>query len=103
MGATVTTAATKEKIWEGGQGVHPLGASYGKMMMWFFILSDSFTFAGFLAAYGFTRFKFIFRVSPSKLVPINVVPSGITLSWFSFFGPSINIFIRCTSIILDFR
>ena len=59
MGATVTTAATKEKIWEGGEGVHPLGASYGKMMMWFFILSDSLTFAGFLAAYGFTRFKFM--------------------------------------------
>ena len=59
MGATVTTAATKEKIWEGGEDIHPLGASYGKMMMWFFILSDSLTFAGFLAAYGFTRFKFM--------------------------------------------
>ncbi|MBA5792823.1 cytochrome c oxidase subunit 3 [Flavobacterium sp. xlx-214] len=59
MGATVTTAATKEKTWGGGEDVQPLGASYGKMMMWFFILSDSLTFAGFLAAYGFTRFKFI--------------------------------------------
>ena len=37
----------------------PLGASYGKMMMWFFILSDALTFSGFLAAYGLTRFKFI--------------------------------------------
>ncbi|WCM41739.1 cytochrome c oxidase subunit 3 [Flavobacterium sp. CBA20B-1] len=59
MGATVTTAATKEQTWGGGEDVQPLGASYGKMMMWFFILSDSLTFAGFLAAYGFTRFKFI--------------------------------------------
>jgi len=59
MGATVTTAATKEKIWDGGEDIQPLGASYGKMMMWFFILSDSLTFAGFLAAYGFTRFKFM--------------------------------------------
>ena len=37
----------------------PLGASYGKMMMWFFIVSDALTFSGFLAAYGLTRFKFM--------------------------------------------
>lgn len=36
-----------------------MGASYGKMMMWFFIVSDALTFSGFLAAYGFSRFKFI--------------------------------------------
>ncbi len=59
MGATVTTAATKEKTWGGGEDIQPLGASYGKMMMWYFILSDSLTFAGFLASYGFTRFKFM--------------------------------------------
>lgn len=59
MGATVNTAATNEQVWGGGEGIQPLGASYGKMMMWFFILSDSLTFAGFLAAYGFTRFKFM--------------------------------------------
>jgi cytochrome c oxidase subunit 3 len=29
------------------------------MMMWFFIVSDALTFSGFLAAYGFSRFKFI--------------------------------------------
>jgi len=57
MGATVTTAATKGKIWSGGN--EPLNVSYGKMMMWYFILSDSLTFAGFLAAYGFSRFKFM--------------------------------------------
>src|SRR5690606_19405154 len=59
MGATVTTAATKENTWGGGDGIQPLGASYGKMMMWYFILSDSLTFAGFLAAYRLTRFKFM--------------------------------------------
>ncbi len=57
MGATVTTAATKQKVWGGGN--EPLGVSYGKMMMWYFILSDSLTFCGFLVAYGFTRFKFM--------------------------------------------
>ena len=57
MGATVTTAATKENVWGGGN--EPLKVSYGKMMMWYFILSDSLTFCGFLVGYGFTRFKFI--------------------------------------------
>ncbi len=57
MGATVTTANSEEKIWAGGN--EPLGASYGKLMMWFFIVSDALTFSGFLAAYGFSRFKFI--------------------------------------------
>jgi cytochrome c oxidase subunit 3 len=57
MGATVTTANTNEKTWGGGN--EPMGASYGKLMMWFFILSDALTFSGFLAAYGFSRFKFI--------------------------------------------
>jgi cytochrome c oxidase subunit 3 len=55
-----TAVATKsgEKVWNGG-GALPMDASYGKLMMWFFILSDALTFSGFLAAYGFSRFKFI--------------------------------------------
>lgn len=57
MGATVTTANSDEKTWGGGN--EPMGASYGKLMMWFFIVSDALTFSGFLAAYGFSRFKFI--------------------------------------------
>ncbi|WP_396170886.1 cytochrome c oxidase subunit 3 [Flavobacterium sp.] len=57
MGSTVTTANTVGKTWDGGN--EPLGASYGKLMMWFFIVSDALTFSGFLAAYGFSRFKFI--------------------------------------------
>ena len=36
-----------------------MNASYGKLMMWFFIVSDALTFSGFLASYGFSRFKFI--------------------------------------------
>ncbi|MFY7811622.1 MAG: cytochrome oxidase subunit III, partial [Flavobacterium sp.] len=56
MGATATLS-TNENVWNGGN--EPMNASYGKMMMWFFILSDALTFTGFLAAYGFSRFKFI--------------------------------------------
>ncbi|MBT8375917.1 MAG: cytochrome c oxidase subunit 3, partial [Bacteroidia bacterium] len=51
------STGTEGKTWGGGN--RPLGASYGKLMMWFFIVSDALTFSGFLAAYGFSRFKFI--------------------------------------------
>jgi len=33
----------------------PFNVSYGKLMMWFFLLSDALTFGGFLVAYGFSR------------------------------------------------
>ena len=56
MDTTVTTG-TEEKTWGGGN--KPLNASYGKMMMWFFIVSDALTFSGFIASYAFSRFKFI--------------------------------------------
>jgi cytochrome c oxidase subunit 3 len=57
MGSKVTTVNREENTWGGGN--EPMGASYGKLMMWFFIVSDALTFSGFLAAYGFSRFKFI--------------------------------------------
>ena len=56
MDTTVTTGS-EENVWDGGN--RPLGASYGKLMMWFFLVSDALSFSGFLCAYGFSRFKFI--------------------------------------------
>jgi len=56
MDSTVSTT-TEENVWGGGN--RPLRASYGKLMMWFFLVSDALTFSGFLASYGFSRFKFI--------------------------------------------
>ena len=50
-----TNIVENESVWGGGN--KPLNASYGKMMMWFFIVSDALTFSGFLVAYGFSRFK----------------------------------------------
>jgi len=58
MEATVATETSAENTWDGGEK-KPLGSSYGKMMMWFFIMSDALTFSGFLAAYGLMRFKFL--------------------------------------------
>lgn len=50
------------KQWDGAK--EPFKASYGKLMMWYFLLSDAFTFSGFLIAYGAIRFS-----SPSWPVP----------------------------------
>ena len=52
-----TTTATTASIWSGAG--KPLKSAYGKLMMWFFILSDALTFTGFLVAYGFSRFKYM--------------------------------------------
>jgi cytochrome c oxidase subunit 3 len=41
-----------------GGGKKPLNASYGKLMMWFFLMTDALTFSAFLASYGLSRFKY---------------------------------------------
>ncbi len=51
-----TQAISIRTLWRGGR--RPMGVSYGKLMMWIFILSDALTFSGFLTAYGFSRFEF---------------------------------------------
>ncbi|MBP9873129.1 MAG: cytochrome c oxidase subunit 3 [Haliscomenobacter sp.] len=59
--------------WSGGK--EPFRISYGKLMMWYFLVSDAFTFAGFLIAYGALRFS-----SPSWPVPdfvFKTAPFGI--------------------------
>ncbi|MEM6524998.1 MAG: cytochrome c oxidase subunit 3 [Bacteroidota bacterium] len=53
MSATATSIESKGNIWDGGQS--PLKASYGKLMMWFFLLSDAFTFSALLITYGLVR------------------------------------------------
>jgi cytochrome c oxidase subunit 3 len=58
MEATIAAENSNTGPWTGG-GKEPLGSSYGKMMMWFFIISDALTFSGFLAAYGLMRYKFL--------------------------------------------
>jgi cytochrome c oxidase subunit 3 len=38
-----------------GGKMSPFSTSYGKLMMWFFLVSDALTFGGLLIAYAFTR------------------------------------------------
>ncbi|MGB0461774.1 MAG: cytochrome oxidase subunit III, partial [Flavobacteriales bacterium] len=53
MGGEATKAISKEVLWGGGRS--PFSVSYGKMMMWYFLVSDALTFGGLLTAYGFVR------------------------------------------------
>lgn len=56
MASTATVVKDPRKsIWSGG-GKSPMKASYGKLMMWFFLLSDAFTFSAFLVSYIVVRF-----------------------------------------------
>ncbi|WP_224995001.1 cytochrome c oxidase subunit 3 [Cesiribacter sp. SM1] len=52
---TVSMNRPKRGLWDGGQS--PMNASYGKLMMWFFLLSDAFTFSALLVAYGMIRYS----------------------------------------------
>jgi len=55
--ATTAPAGSTTRAWEGG--VEPMNASYGKLMMWFFLLSDAFTFSALLITYGLERFSHV--------------------------------------------
>ena len=54
-GSAVVVEENNEKLWQGG--TPPMKASYGKLMMWFFLLSDAFTFSSLLVAYGLIRYS----------------------------------------------
>ena len=53
MSHSSAAAVSEKSVWDGGSS--PMGASYGKLMMWFFLLSDAFTFSGLLITYGLVR------------------------------------------------
>jgi cytochrome c oxidase subunit 3 len=51
-----THAISKSSPWSGGKS--PFQVSYGKLMMWIFLLSDAFTFSSLLIGYGAIRYSF---------------------------------------------
>jgi len=55
MASTAVAEQTEKNLW--GGGVSPFKVSYGKLMMWFFLLSDAFTFSGLLITYGLLRYS----------------------------------------------
>lgn len=53
MAGHATTHVDAGSLW--GGKVSPFSTSYGKLMMWFFLVSDALTFGGLLVSYGYTR------------------------------------------------
>lgn len=73
MDSLSTLDQVKTTPWAGGRS--PWNVEYGKIMMWFFLLSDAFTFSSLLVYYGAQRFsKFTW---PSPDLVFQSVP-GIT-------------------------
>lgn len=58
------------KWWSGGKS--PYNISYGKMMMWYFLISDAFTFGAFLISYATIRFSVNYWPDPNHV--FNSVP-----------------------------
>src|SRR6187549_3875412 len=55
MNMDTAVTAHKTKWWSGGKS--PFNIEYGKLMMWYFLMSDAFTFGAFLISYGTIRFS----------------------------------------------
>ncbi len=67
-----TTTTNKIKWWSGGKS--PFNMEYGKLMMWYFLMSDAFTFGAFLISYGTIRFSQNFWPDPN--VVFNAFPGA---------------------------
>lgn len=70
----MSTQATvhQTKWWSGGKS--PFNLEYGKLMMWYFLMSDAFTFGAFLISYGSIRFSQNFWPDPN--VVFNAFPGA---------------------------
>lgn len=62
----------KTNWWSGGKS--PFNLEYGKVMMWYFLMSDAFTFGAFLISYGSIRFSQNFWPDPN--VVFNAFPGA---------------------------
>lgn len=64
MAHTAVVVDESSNPWRGG--VAPMKVSYGKLMMWFFLLSDAFTFSALLITYGMIRFSSVAYAGSAK-------------------------------------
>lgn len=53
--SAATHEITQTNAWDGKES--PFKTSYGKLMMWFFLVSDGLTFGGLLTALGYAKFS----------------------------------------------
>src|ERR1051325_2281185 len=63
--ATAAVQQPTTKLWSGGKS--PFNVSYGKLMMWYFLMSDAFTFGAFLISYATIRFSANYWPDPNEV------------------------------------
>lgn len=62
---STTTVSTETKWWSGGKS--PFNLEYGKLMMWYFLMSDAFTFGAFLISLWTQRFSHVSWPDPNQV------------------------------------
>jgi hypothetical protein len=67
---TVVTTAPEPKLWGGGRS--PFNVSYGKMMIWFFLLSDALTSELFLSHTEQQGSSVLYGLTPTKCLVIPI-------------------------------
>jgi cytochrome c oxidase subunit 3 len=89
------TVPANQKWWTGGKS--PFNVEYGKLMMWYFLMSDAFTFGAFLISYGTVRFSsnswpdpnFVFRSFP-VIGEMNIPLAFVSLMTFILIMSSVT-------------
>ena len=83
MAGEVTKAIPFKELWEGGRS--PFSMSYGKMMMWFFLISDALTFGAFIVSLGWFRYTYpTWPVSDQVFFHIPFVHGNFPLVYVAF-------------------
>jgi cytochrome c oxidase subunit III len=83
MAGEVTKAIPAKELWEGGRS--PFSMSYGKMMMWLFLISDALTFGAFIVSLGWFRYTYpSWPVSDQVFFHIPFVHGNFPLLYVAF-------------------
>lgn len=65
MAELTASPVSPRAVWNGGRS--PFKVSWGKLMMWYFLVGDSFSFATFLITYGALRFSYTSWPNPNEV------------------------------------
>lgn len=74
MSTEATTLKKQKSIWTGG--FSPFNVSYGKLMMWIFLLSDAFSFSSLLISYGTIRYAHMSPPQQEMWKPMQHLPEN---------------------------
>ena len=83
MAGEVSKAIPAKELWEGGRS--PFSMSYGKLMMWLFLISDALTFGAFIVSLGWFRYTYpSWPVSDQVFFHIPFVHGNFPLAYVAF-------------------